>query len=80
MPPARGASRPDAIDVLHSHSELAVAGERDLGSRVPALGEVARDQLLEAVERRGVQTERRRGGGGERESHGDLLTRTAGVS
>ena len=52
--------------------ELAVAGERDLRAGVPALGEVAVDELGETLEGLGVETERCGRGRHEGEGHGHL--------
>ena len=55
---------------MAEQGELAVAGHRDLGAGVVALGDVALDDRAEAGERPRVEVQRLRVRLGQREGHG----------
>ena len=72
------------LKLFEEVAELAPPSDRDLGPGIAALGDVARDHLHEALQRLGIEAQRRRIGDGQREGHGVLARlkarqRSAGV-
>jgi hypothetical protein len=53
--------------------KLPAPGDRDLGRGVAAFGQMARDDLNEAIERLGIEAEGDRVGWGEGNGHDDVL-------
>ena len=63
-----GGLEPRVAERPHA-GELAVPGDGELGRRVAPFGDVARDELAQAIERLSVEAEGHGRGGVERESH-----------